>query len=55
MAWVARRQAEPELVGDSTWRVDVPGGTVMVTESVEGLLTLTGPADLVARGTVLLE
>jgi len=55
VAWVARRRSEPELEGESTWRVDVPGGTVMVTESVEGMLTLTGPADLVARGTILLD
>ena len=34
--------------------VDVPGGTVTVAETAEGHLLLTGPADLVARGTVLL-
>jgi diaminopimelate epimerase len=35
-------------------RVDVPGGTLRVTETGDGHLLLTGPADLVARGTVLL-
>ena len=31
-----------------------PGGTVHVTETAAGALLLSGPADLVARGTVLL-
>lgn len=35
-------------------RVDVPGGTLVITESETGHLLLRGPADLVARGTVLL-
>jgi diaminopimelate epimerase len=52
VAWAARRRAaEP---GPDTWQVDVPGGTVTVTETASGSLLLTGPADLVARGTVLL-
>ncbi len=34
--------------------VDVPGGTVMVAEAGDGQVLLTGPAELVARGTVLL-
>lgn len=33
-------------------RVDVPGGTVRVHESLSGELVLTGPAVLVARGTL---
>jgi len=37
-----------------TTLVDVPGGRLRVTESTEGHLLLTGPADLVARGSVLL-
>lgn len=35
-------------------RVDVPGGTLHITETETGHLLLRGPADLVARGTVLL-
>lgn len=35
-------------------RVDVPGGTLNITENHAGHLLLRGPADLVARGTVLL-
>lgn len=53
VAWAhTRRQGEPSL--PVTTRVDVPGGTVEVTQTVEGTLELRGPADLVARGTVLL-
>ncbi len=54
VAWVARRRLEPQVSGSTTWRVDVPGGTVHVTEDGDGQLWLTGPAALVARGTVLL-
>ena len=35
-----------------TYRVDVPGGTVHVTWDAHDHLTLTGPAELVARGTM---
>ena len=35
-------------------RVDVPGGTLTIIETEAGHLLLRGPADLVARGTVLL-
>jgi diaminopimelate epimerase len=54
VAWAARRRAGADEAGESTWQVDVPGGTVHVTETASGSLLLTGPADLVARGTVLL-
>lgn len=54
VAWAARRRAGADETGESTWQVDVPGGTVHVTETPSGSLLLTGPADLVARGTVLL-
>jgi diaminopimelate epimerase len=54
VAWAARRRADADATGESTWQVDVPGGTVHVTETPSGSLLLTGPADLVARGTVLL-
>lgn len=54
VAWAARRLLEPDATGESTYRVDVPGGTVLVTETASGSLLLTGPAELVARGTVLM-
>jgi diaminopimelate epimerase len=54
VAWASRRHLEPDLVGESSYTVDMPGGSVTVTEDSDGLLRLTGPADLVARGTVLL-
>ena len=64
VAWVARKRGEigrgsagPEdaNVRDSNAiRVDVPGGTLRVTKADDGRLLLNGPADLIARGTVLL-
>lgn len=54
VAWAARRLLEPQVPGETTYRVDVPGGTVEVTETEGGSLLLTGPADLVARGRVLI-
>jgi diaminopimelate epimerase len=54
VAWAARRRAGGAVSGEASWRVDVPGGTVHVTETAAGRLLLTGPADLVARGTLLL-
>ncbi len=53
VAWAARRRG-PEVVGETTWQVDVPGGTLHVTETATGSMLLTGPAELVARGTLLL-
>jgi diaminopimelate epimerase len=40
------------LVHDVTYRVDVPGGTLNVTWTVEDRVLLTGPAVLVAHGQV---
>jgi diaminopimelate epimerase len=54
VAWAARRRDGQPAPGEDTWQVDVPGGTVHVTESATGHLLIRGPADLVARGTVLL-
>lgn len=48
VAWAARRRAGGS--GDTTWRVDVPGGTVFVRETDSGQLFLTGPAVLTANG-----
>jgi len=36
----------------TTYRVDVPGGTVHVTWDADGHMILTGPAEIVARGTM---
>lgn len=54
VAWAVRRVLEPDVRGETTYRVDVPGGTVEVTETEGGSLLLRGPADLVARGKVLI-
>jgi diaminopimelate epimerase len=54
VAWAARRRDGGQVAGEASWRVDVPGGTVHVAETATGRLLLTGPADLVARGTLLL-
>jgi diaminopimelate epimerase len=54
VAWAARRRDGDVVSGETVTRVDVPGGTVTVTETDKGRLLLTGPADLVARGTLLL-
>lgn len=54
VAWAARRRYEPDATGETVYRIDVPGGTVTVTETAAGALLLTGPAEVVARGTVLL-
>ncbi|HUW16547.1 MAG TPA: diaminopimelate epimerase [Actinomycetes bacterium] len=50
-AWAWRRRTgEPTSPG--TVRVDVPGGSLSVTERSDGELELTGPAVLVAEGTI---
>jgi diaminopimelate epimerase len=57
VAWVARRSADAGTAGElptGTMQVDVRGGSLRITETAEGNLLLNGPADLVARGTVLL-
>lgn len=53
VAWAAVRR-HGGLSSEQTTRVDVPGGTVHVTETADGRLFLRGPAALVARGHVLL-
>ena len=47
-AWVAGL-TEHEV---DRFRVDVPGGTVWVDRASDGRLTLRGPAELIARGTL---
>lgn len=49
--------AAARRAGDSSgrdWRVDVPGGTLTVGWTDDGQITLTGPAVLVADGTLLI-
>jgi diaminopimelate epimerase len=52
-AWVAMRDdgAPP----GATYRVDVPGGTLQVTQREDGHLLLRGPAVVVAQGEVHLD
>ena len=49
-AWVWRRHVGAEA--SPSVRVDVPGGTLYVTEHDDGELDLRGPAVIVARGTL---
>ena len=51
VAWAARRRADADPA--RTYRVDVPGGTLHVTEHESGELDLTGPAVLVSQGELL--
>jgi diaminopimelate epimerase len=52
-AWAWRHRGGDESARESaTVRVDVPGGTVYVTEHDDGELDLRGPAVLVARGSI---
>lgn len=44
---VADRAARP-----TTYRIDVPGGTVHVSWNADDHIVLTGPAEIVARGTM---
>lgn len=54
VAWAARRSG-PEHQNSLQWRVSVPGGELLVSEDAEsGAFTLRGPAELVARGRVLI-
>ena len=44
--------SQPARAATASVRVDVPGGTVCVTEHADGELDLRGPAVIVARGTI---
>ncbi|MEU8588493.1 diaminopimelate epimerase [Streptomyces sp. NPDC048664] len=48
----ARRDgADPALTGaPATYRVDLPGGTLVITERPDGEIEMTGPAVIVAEG-----
>jgi diaminopimelate epimerase len=55
MVAAARRDGAPRPAADGpglAYVVDVPGGRLTVTERPDGHLELTGPAVLVADGTV---
>ena len=52
MVAAARRDGRTPRDEPTTYRVDVPGGTLSVTEHPDGRVDLTGPAVLVAEGTV---
>lgn len=47
-----RALARAGVLGEARVRVDVPGGTLTVTRTGNGSLILTGPAVLVAEGTL---
>lgn len=54
VAWAARRKS-PDYHDLTTWIVHVTGGELEVSENpVTGAFTLRGPAELVARGRVLI-
>jgi diaminopimelate epimerase len=50
----ARRDgADPAVTGSpSTYTVDVPGGTLVITERPDGEIEMTGPAVIVAEGEI---
>nr|BFD82275.1 diaminopimelate epimerase [Streptomyces sp. Xyl84] len=50
----ARRDgADPAAAGTPvTYRVDVPGGTLVITERADGEIEMTGPAVIVAEGEI---
>jgi diaminopimelate epimerase len=48
--WAARRRTG--VAATSTWTVDVAGGRLRVTEGDDGHLVLSGPAAIVASGTL---
>jgi len=51
VAWAARRHEADFEQAPTTWRVDVLGGTLTVTEQPDGTLDLAGPAVIVATLT----
>ncbi|SDP67493.1 diaminopimelate epimerase [Streptomyces sp. cf386] len=53
----ARRDgADPAVTGTpATYTVDVPGGTLVITEGTDGEIEMTGPAVIVAEGEIDVE
>jgi diaminopimelate epimerase len=57
MVAAARRDGiDPSLTGSPvTYTVDLPGGRLIITERPDGGIEMTGPAVIVAEGTVDLD
>ncbi|MGW6908608.1 diaminopimelate epimerase [Streptomyces sp. NPDC054940] len=53
----ARRDgADPAVTGTpATYTIDVPGGTLVITEGTDGEIEMTGPAVIVAEGEIDVE
>ncbi|WNI28825.1 diaminopimelate epimerase [Streptomyces sp. ITFR-6] len=53
VAAARRDAADPALTGTPvTYTVDLPGGTLVITEHPDGEIEMTGPAVIVARGKI---
>ncbi|KOG91421.1 hypothetical protein ADK38_03285 [Streptomyces varsoviensis] len=54
MVAAARRDgADPAVTGLAvTYTVDLPGGRLLITENPDGTVDMTGPAVIVAEGTL---
>lgn len=51
MAAIRRDGADPAVTGEPvTYTVDLPGGTLAITEHPDGRIDMTGPAVIVASG-----
>ncbi|MEU9250474.1 diaminopimelate epimerase [Streptomyces sp. NPDC048270] len=51
VAAIRRDGADPAATGDpATYTVDLPGGTLLITEHPDGRIDMTGPAVIVAAG-----
>ncbi|MET9961561.1 diaminopimelate epimerase [Streptomyces sp. NPDC006326] len=51
VAAIRRDGADPSVTGESaTYTVDLPGGTLVITEHPDGRIDMTGPAVIVAAG-----
>lgn len=51
-AWALRLQAAVPAGESTQWQIEVPGGTVYVTQRADGELLLRGPAEIVASGKI---
>ncbi|MCI3246266.1 diaminopimelate epimerase [Streptomyces spinosisporus] len=53
VAAARRDDADPAVTGTpATYTVDVPGGTLVITERIDGEIEMTGPAVIVAEGEI---
>ncbi len=53
VATARRDGADPATTGlPATYRVDLPGGTLVITEHPDGAIDMTGPAVIVAEGVI---